>query len=742
MAKVKYKYESHIIVNDRDSHLKSIRIEMPPPPKNIEDVVGWNLPIEEQKFQKEIYPQRLFDLENRVRKILKDEHKGNSLKKITTQKFLTLIYETIRDKQKDYQEELAWIRQQWEYREKGRWYFINGEARFIPGSMWFFMNYWRLDGTVIPEYRNGDRLFFLVAEFANTTTLDNEGQDKGYRTLLGVIQPKNRRYGASNKGLCFGYWLVTDKFGRSGGIQSFDETSARKQFSQKLVPAWRKMAWFFKPMFSGSENPAKSLDFVLPSNQMEGEALESKFDYATTASRKFYDGHKLYYLMMDEQGKTLLEDVHERHAVVKESVSLGADYIGFIYSPSTVGELVAQGGEAFFTLCEQSRFYDRDELTGQTISGLMVYFAPAYENLENFIDEYGEPIIDDPTPRQIKYTGRKQGAKQFLQSKLDTLLKKGDAKSMTTYYKQLELYPMEYMDCFRITGGGINFNQDNLDYAVLQCREKEETIKGNLEWLDGKPNTRVIFKEHPEGRWEFTEIPIEETTNLKTKGIFGWQPSNLMNGMLGSDGIRFLKTSDVKKFDIPDKLSDGAMVGVKRRDPILDTDDKPIESWKTPDVTVTYLYRHFDSEDFNKDVLLTAIYLGYMINPETNLESTFEYILKQGYGGYLNYAVDTVTGKRANKPGTYSGEGTKQKMFSLTKTYIEYHGKKIKHIKLLKQLKGITSIEEMTKYDLVAAFNMAMMGLDSPYAEIRSGYERNKEDDETHQQFFEEYDYS
>ena len=542
-------HESFIMINERDSTLQSIRIEMPIPPKDIKEIVNWDLPKSHQKFRKEIYPQRLKDLESKVKKVLKEENKSNSLKKITTQKFLFKINEIIREKQKDYQSEIEWIRKQWEYRKKGRWYFINGEARYVPGSHWFFMNYWYLDGTTMPEYRNGDRRLFLTLEYANTTTRDDKDNDIGYRTLLGVVQPKNRRFGASNKGISFGYWLTTEDYGYNAGIQSFDEANAKKQFKTKLIPAWKKLSWFFKPMFNGSENPASSLDFILPSNQMDGDSLESKFDYATTAKRGFYDGGKLNFILVDETGKTLLENVLERHQVLRECLSLGSDFIGFMYAPSTVGELKEQGGEAFFDLCNQSRFYDRVEITGRTDSGLMVYFEPAYANLEGFIDEYGEPVIDTPTSIQEKHIGKKVGAKQFLQAQLDSLLKKGDAKSLNTYYKRLELYPLEYLDCFRISGGGINFNQDNLDYAVMKCREEEQVIKGNLEWLNGEKDTRVVFKEDPKGRWVFSEIPIDEMTNRKILINNEWQPENLMLGMLGSDGVRFHKLTDVKKYN-------------------------------------------------------------------------------------------------------------------------------------------------------------------------------------------------
>ena len=75
-------------------------------------------------------------------------------------------------------------------------------------------------------------------------------------------------------------------------------------------------------------------------------------------------------------------------------------------------------GKQFFKVCQDSKLEKRD-LSGQTKSGMLVLYMPAYEGLDGFIGPYGESVIDTPTPQQAAFIGNSittTGAQCFARS--------------------------------------------------------------------------------------------------------------------------------------------------------------------------------------------------------------------------------------------------------------------------------------------------------------------------------------
>ena len=70
----------------------------------------------------------------------------------------------------------------------------------------------------------------------------------------------------------------------------------------------------------------------------------------------------------------------------------GANIFGFLAYPSTVGEMEGSGGKQFFKVCQDSKFEKRD-LSGQTKSGMLVLYMPAYEGLDGFIDHTEKVLL-------------------------------------------------------------------------------------------------------------------------------------------------------------------------------------------------------------------------------------------------------------------------------------------------------------------------------------------------------------
>ncbi|MBU1067768.1 hypothetical protein KKE60_08275, partial [Patescibacteria group bacterium] len=346
-----------VIVNNDDPDMKEIRIPLPEC-FDWRKIDGYGLPAKEQKWKTPVYPLKLVRLEEESENI--DD-----------------LLETIELNQDYYKEEIKWIRLQWERRLKGYWLFINGKPTYLDGWHYFYCGFWNLD-IGLPEYRDRDRRFFHFARYCYTTTTDNEDNDFGFRTCLGFNYPKHRRDGATHKSLCIGYEIVSRIHRANGGIQSLDDDNAQEHYTEKLIPAWQDMPFFFKPAWDGSTNPKEQLVFKSPPMRSRGgknviikkRQLGGKFNYASTAKKKFYDGKKLHYIDLEEEGKTKpsQENILERWDVIRECLGQGSgsSIHGFSIHPTTVGEMREEGGENYYALCESSHWNDRNPKTGLT----------------------------------------------------------------------------------------------------------------------------------------------------------------------------------------------------------------------------------------------------------------------------------------------------------------------------------------------------------------------------------------
>jgi len=223
--------DKYIFFNDRSKVLKTIRVRLPDPPP-IDEIEGFGLPPKKQRWRPPVLPIKLKELE-RTSETLED------------------IYYTLENEKDNYAEEIKWIQDQWDKRINGHWVFINGKPTYIDGWHYFYCGFWHLD-TGLPEYRSRDRTFFLFARFTFTDTTLPNGNDLGRRICLGFNYPKHRREGATFKGECINYELVSRYPNVHGGIQSLDNDSGKKVFQDKLISPWQKLPFFFKPFYSTS----------------------------------------------------------------------------------------------------------------------------------------------------------------------------------------------------------------------------------------------------------------------------------------------------------------------------------------------------------------------------------------------------------------------------------------------------------------------------------------------------------
>src|SRR5664280_1036199 len=155
-----------------------------------------------------------------------------------------------------------------------------------------------------------------------------------------------------------------------------------------------------------------------------------------------------------------------------------------------------EGGMEFFKMGQLSCFYERMPVTGQTYSGLARIFIPAYRKLEGFIDRWGKSVVDTPTERQIKFSPRAKfslmgkGAREMLQSQLDSLVTKGTPEALEAYRSRRRKFPMEWKDCWLGSSGNVGYNMEILDKRIAELNQLRSL--GKMPYREG-----YYYRENP-----------------------------------------------------------------------------------------------------------------------------------------------------------------------------------------------------------------------------------------------------
>jgi hypothetical protein len=628
---------------------------------------------------------------------------------------------------------------------------------YIDGWHYFYLNFWKLN-IGLPKYRYRDRLFFLFARFCYTDTVavypyhviyegskkyfteykeavdfaernsleiitKFEKVDTGRRICYGFNYPKFRREGATYKAECINYEIISRTRQATGGIQSMTDDSAKSAFSEKLISPWKKLPFFFKPLYEGTTDPKEKLSFNPPAKRMSNSGspinieigLESKIDYGP-ADRNYYDGQTLHFYHDDETGKVIGENCDERHNVTKICMSKGNEIIGFTIKTSTVGEMVRRGGKNFFELCSKSH-YEKRNMNGTTVSGLYNLFIPSYINLTGFTDKHGNPVIDTPTAEQKEYIKNDIGAKEYIER--ERIAKRPNPDDYSEYVR---LFPISFRECFRTSSKDTGFNLEIIENRIDELKfDRQATVTGNF--IRENPNdkdSRVQWVPCSNGKFKSSLVLPPEETNLKFKKGNNWFPSKPTRFDGCADPFKFLKTEGYRK-------SNGGGSWFYNRDYVIDPEGRDVSEWLTNRFILTYSNRTHDKNEYCEDMLMACIYLGSMMFPEINVSLIWDYFVERGYAGYLKYAYKTGTKIFRETPGFNSGSGTKQDLFGEMMQYIKIHGMRERHIEILEECQDIAGIEDMTNYDLFTAAGGCLLSVRSGYNKIIEGHNQSQD---------------
>jgi len=499
----------------------------------------------------------------------------------------------------------SYISKEYQRRRNGVWFYNNGVPTYITGNHYFFLQWSKID-IGYPDYLDFQRQLFLHLE---ACAVDPRS--------LGQVYVKCRRSGYTNMSASVLVNEATQVKDKLLGIMSKTGSDAQENiFMKKVVPIYKSLPFFFKPIQDGTTNPRMELAFREPSKRItkknktaqKGEALNTVINWKNTTNNA-YDGEKLHILYLDEAGKwEKPSDIRESWRIHRTCLLVGRKIVGKAMVGSTVNPL-DRGGRQYRDLYDASNPLERNE-NGRTKSGLYAIFIPAYDALEGFFDAYGMPVVEDPEKEVLSIDGGtvSSGAKSFLKNERKALV--DDSYELNEVIRQ---FPFTTAEAFRDSSKASLFNVQKI-YEQIQYNQDlfpSPIVIGNFVWKDGVADTEVVFSPSTEGRWRIAWLPPAELRN-KNKPENSW---------LGCGGV--------DSYDI-DATVDGR--GSKGACHMY---NKFNMAHPSNMFVAEYASRPPLAKIFYEDVLMAAKFYGYPLLIENNKYGIARYFESRGYQDWL-----------------------------------------------------------------------------------------------------------
>ena len=581
-------YVVNICPNNTDGEvitIGDIDIQLPKAPKD-EDILGYERDVHMQMWRRLSVPEEL----QRIRSM--DEW-----------------YEMPSEFKKRFS---PYIEQEFKRRREGVWFFNNGERIYITGRHYMMLQWSKLD------IGYGYYLEFQRRLFLHFAACEADPRS------MGQMYTKCRRSGYTNMSAAILVDEGTQVKDKLLGIQSKTGKDAQENiFMKKVVPMFKSYPFFFKPIQDGTTNPRMELAFREPSKRItkknktssKGEALNSIINWKNTTNNA-YDGEKLHMMYLDESGKwEKPTDIREAWRIERTCLIVGRKIIGKCLMGSTVNPM-DKGGKQYKELWRDSDPEDRNA-NGRTKTGLYRLFIPAYEALEGFFDEYGNPIVEDPDKPVKTIDGDfvDIGAKTYLKNERDAL--KHDARELNEYVRQ---FPFTVEEAMRDSIEGSTFNIGKI-YEQIEYNQDlfpNPVVRGNFSWKDGVSDKEVVFSPNKEGRWRIAWMPKPEERNKYVTKYGKKHPANSHIGVGGVDSYDLDSTAD-------NRGSKGACHLYNK-----------FSLAAPPNMFVAeYASRPPLAKIFYEDVLMAAVFYGYPLLIENNKYGIVRHFEARGYEEYV-----------------------------------------------------------------------------------------------------------
>ena len=410
------------------------------------------------------------------------------------------------------------------------------------------------------------------------------------------------------------------------------------------------------------------------------------------------DGNRLFQLSDGTVvHNTVNTNIYDRWGVQRLTLMRGTRVIGKSLNTSTVEEMERKGGGNFKQLCDESHFQNKDPLTRMTTSGLYNLFIPAYEKMDGENPLTGKSWID-------KYGFHDPQAEGYIHAQAKQFEVSGNTEARNNHYRR---YPCVYRDSWRPAAKNSPFNLTIINNRLDKIETYTTPLKkqGDFEWYPGFVGSRAYFKPSPEGRfwisWDF-DTPEKANNRRFDPASNLYYPANTHMFIAGADPIGYRLTQGYRQ----SKAAFAIKYKLDFSDNIHDT---PPELWKSDRLICTYLCRTETPEEACVDWMKACCYFGCQVYPENNINVVNNVFLDNGYARYL-YFDQKEGGKFEVNPGDKTDQYVKENIFARTQKYIVNCAVRCCHDEYLKEVRDITSVDDMTKFDLFTAVGYALLG--------------------------------
>lgn len=592
-----------------------------------------------------------------------------------------------------------YIEKEFDRRRNGLWFYNNGKPVYITGRHYMMLQWSKMD-IGYASFLDFQRKLFI--HFA-ACEVDSRS--------MGQMYTKCRRSGYTNMSAAILVDEGTQVKDKLLGIQSKTGKDAQENiFMKKVVPMFKSYPFFFKPIQDGTTNPRMELAFREPSKRItknnktsyKGEALNTIINWKNTTNNA-YDGEKLHMMYLDESGKwERPTDIREAWRIERTCLIVGRKIIGKCLMGSTVNPM-DKGGKQYKELWRDSDPEDRNA-NGRTKTGLYRLFIPAYEALEGFFDEYGNPIIENPEKPVKTIDGDfvDIGAKTYLKNERDAL--KHDARELNEYVRQ---FPFTVEEAMRDSIEGSTFNIGKI-YEQIEYNEElypNPVVQGNFIWKEGVSDKEVLFKPDSNGRWRVSWMPKPEDRNKQIIKHGKKHPANDHIGVGGVDSYDLDSTTD-------NRGSKGACHLYNKFNMAAPANMFVAEYASRPPL----------ARIFYEDVLMAAVFYGYPLLIENNKYGIVRYFESRGYEEYVMKRPEHLKSPNAANTKTRGIPSNSQDVIQAhahaIEAFVEEHVGindqqgtfgKMYFSRTLEDWIGY-KIDNRTKYDLTISSGLALLG--------------------------------